>query len=274
MNDDCAERNQLHTMRAKLRSWIACVAMASAAVAARSAQTGVQAGDAALQRETSSFRITFDARQPGLSALSVDSLKHGSFPPSPLDDPGSPGSPAAQYTVQVKGGWVRYAPVSDAGHPVWEMRCDGNALRMRSLFSPKGTAQDLTLRFNPDVTHATLLGRVTPAGDVELPAVLHLPGMGSLRVYAKGNDAAALHYDARRTGTALWRLPFPRPRLNTNRSNIHSKPLRSFRQFPAWQQTIPVRRLPARLAGHFSAACGMARAGQPCGQRCRRLHRI
>ena len=209
MNDDCAERNQLHTMRAKLRSWIACVAMASAAVAARSAQTGVQAGDAALQRETSSFRITFDARQPGLSALSVDSLKHGSFPPSPLDDPGSPGSPAAQYTVQVKGGWVRYAPVSDAGHPVWEMRCDGNALRMRSLFSPKGTAQDLTLRFNPDVTHATLLGRVTAAGDVALPAVLHLPGMGSLRVYAKGNDAAALHYDARRTGTAFVAVTFP-----------------------------------------------------------------
>jgi hypothetical protein len=161
---------------------------------------------AVLHRETTSIRVEFDGRQPGVSALSVDSLKQGDFRASPLVDPGGA---AAQYAVTEKDGWIRYALDSDPRHSVWEMRCDGDTLRMRSLFSPKGTPRDLTLRFNPDVTHATLLGHVTAAGDVALPAVLHLPGMGSLRVYAKGNDSAALHYDARRSGTAFVAVTFP-----------------------------------------------------------------
>jgi len=59
------------------------------------------------------------------------------------------------------------------------------------------------------VTHATLLGHVTDAGDVALPAVLHLPGMGSLRVYAKGSGPAVLRYDARRSPTGFVKIIFP-----------------------------------------------------------------
>jgi len=65
----------------------------------------------------------------------------------------------------------------------------------------------MTWKFNPDVTHATLLGHVTAGGDVALPAVLHLPGMGSLRI--KANGAAALHYDARRNTVPFVSVSFP-----------------------------------------------------------------
>src|ERR1035438_3427715 len=41
------------------------------------------------------------------------------------------------------------------------------------------------------------------------PALLHLPGMGSLRVYAPGNASAALHYTAQRKGTAFVAITFP-----------------------------------------------------------------
>jgi hypothetical protein len=70
-------------------------------------------------------------------------------------------------------------------------------------------AQDLVLKFDPDVTHATLLGHVTPDGNIDLPALLHLPGMGSLRVYATGSSAAALHYDARRNPARFVTVAFP-----------------------------------------------------------------
>ena len=178
------------------RNWTLFLAVALVLTVSAAGQTG----NDALRQETPSMHVVFDARQPGLSTLSIDSLKRGSFRASPLVDPG-----AAQvaYTVTTRGGWVHYAAASDPGHPVWEMRCAGDTLQMRSLFRPGGAAQDLTLKFDPHVTHATLLGHVTPAGDIALPAVLHLPGMGSLRVYARGSGAAVLHYVAHRNTTGF-----------------------------------------------------------------------
>jgi hypothetical protein len=143
-----------------------------------------QSGDPALKQETSSIRVTFDARQPGLSALRIDALKQDSFRPSPIVDPGAE---PIQYTVNVRNGWVQYALSSDPKHAVWEMRAEGDTLRLRSLFNAHAASHDLTWKFNPDVTHATLLGHVTKDGDIALPAVLHLPGMGSLRIYASAS---------------------------------------------------------------------------------------
>jgi hypothetical protein len=176
-----------------------------AAAAALQMAAGQQP-DATLVRASSSIRVTFDSHRPGLSALSVDSLKHGDFRPSPITDPGAA---ADQYVVTQREGWVRYALASDPEHPAWEMRCEGDTLRMRSLFRPGAAAQDVTWGFNPDITHATLLGRVTPAGDVALPAVLHLPGMGSMRIYAKGDASAALHYVAHRRPSLFVAVTFP-----------------------------------------------------------------
>lgn len=180
--------------------------LALAAAQAVAAQAAAQAAGSALQRESSSIRVIFDSRQPGLSALSIDSLKRGNFRPSPIVDPGAP---AALYTVTARDGWIRYALSSDPKHPVWEMRSQGDTLQMRSLFQPNGPSRDVTWKFNPDLTHATLLGHVTPAGDVALPAVLHLPGMGSLRIYAQGSGSAALHYDARRNPVGFVTVTFP-----------------------------------------------------------------
>jgi len=165
-----------------------------------------QAGDATLKRETAWMRVAFDGQQPGLDALSFDSLKRGSFRASPIVAPG--GSPI-QYKVDVRNGWIRYALSSDPEHTVWEMRCDGDTLRMRSLFRPNGASRDLTWRFDPDVAHATLLGHVTPQGDIALPAVLHLPGMGSLRIDSQGSSAAALRYQAHRRPDLFVEITFP-----------------------------------------------------------------
>ena len=179
-----------------------CLASAAMMVLPAVAETG----DAALKQQSSSIQVTFDAHQPGLSSLSIDSLKRGTFRASPIVDPGTA---PAQYTVTVRGGWTRYALSSDPGHPVWEMRCEGDTLQMRSFYLPGSSPQDLTWKFNPDVSHATLLGHVTQQGDIALPAVLHLPGQGSLRIFAKGNGSAALHYDARRAPVGFVKVVFP-----------------------------------------------------------------
>ena len=170
------------------------------------AQNVASAPLSALQCETSSLKITFDARQPGVSDLSVDSLRRGNFGTSPIIDAGTP---PIQYAVSQHRGWLRYALASDPGRARWEMRCDGNRMRMRSIYREKQAAQAITWSFDPDMTHATLLGHLTPAGDVALPAVLHLPGMGSLRVYVSGDSSTALRYDAHRNPKGIVTVTFP-----------------------------------------------------------------
>jgi len=159
-----------------------------------------------LSCQSLALRITFDSRQPGLAALGVDSLQHGEFRPNPLI--AATASPV-HYTVAKEAGWVRYSFEVDSAHPVWEMRCDGDSLSLRTSYNRHSLVQDLVLKFDPDVTHATLLGHVTAAGDIALPALLHLPGMGSLRASATGNRTAALHYDARRNPARFVAVAFP-----------------------------------------------------------------
>ena len=168
--------------------------------------TSRASGKKNLKQQTGSLQVTFNDHQPGLSALSVDSLKRGGFRPSPIVDAGTA---SVQYVTSEKNGWVRYALASDPTHIVWEMRCNGDTLTMRSLYQVNGASQDLTWKFDSLLTRATLLGHVTASGDIALPAVLHLPGMGSLRIYAKGNDSSALHYVALRRPTSFVTVTFP-----------------------------------------------------------------
>jgi hypothetical protein len=179
----------------------------AAAVIPSLAASGVTGG---LDQQTSSIKATFDAHRPGLSALSVDSLRNGSFRRSPLVDPGvQPGTQAIPYSVSIQGGWVRYAVPSHPDRIVWQMRADSDRLVMRSAFQTAAAPQDVTLKFDPNVIHATLLGHVTLTGDIALPAILHLPGMGSMRISVSGNDSAVLHYDARRAPDQFVKVVFP-----------------------------------------------------------------
>jgi len=50
---------------------------------------------------------------------------------------------------------------------------------------------------------------VTPAGKIAIPALLYLPGMGSMPIYVKGDSSAALGFDAHRNPTAFVSVTFP-----------------------------------------------------------------
>jgi hypothetical protein len=175
-------------------------------MAATGAQLAVSAPPGRLAQQTASIQVTFDERRPGLSSLSIDSLQRRTFRPNPLVDPGAQ---PAQFEVSLREGWVLYAPASHPDHTVWQMRADGDRLVMRSVFQAGETPQDITWKFDPNVTHATLLGHVTPSGDVALPALLHLPGMGSMRITVSGSEAAVVHYDARRAPEQFVKVVFP-----------------------------------------------------------------
>ena len=140
------------------------------------------------------IRVQVDGRRPGLISLAVDSLGAGRFADGGLRSAArvADAGPDSErdlpvFRVATAAGWTQYfSPGASA--PLWEIRAGERDLVFRSHYAGTGAAgAPLVLDFDAARMHATLLGRMANDGGIALPAVLHLPGMGSLQV---SGDAA------------------------------------------------------------------------------------
>jgi hypothetical protein len=171
---------------------------------------------AAQNEKPFAFRSNFYAVQlaptgPALAQLSVDSLGQGKLAPSPLLWERK--QPTGQARLQAKGSRKAIYTLPAAGGrpvPAWEFIFEDRALTVRSRYVEGRKVEPLVLTFRQKVNHATLLGLVKP-GELKtgLPAVLHLPDMGSFRITCNG-PGRKLDYDARRwVPMPFIRIGFP-----------------------------------------------------------------
>ena len=86
-------------------------------------------------------------------------------------------------------------------------------IRLRSQFTAGNPPPPLVLNFNPHLNHATLLGLINDDSSVPLPALLHLPDLGTFRITSSTAHGLALGYDAFRydqgKGDDYVRVTFP-----------------------------------------------------------------
>jgi len=96
------------------------------------------------------------------------------------------------------------------GRPVWRVNGDEMTLTLCSESASGTEAPPFTLTFDQKRNHATLLGLMKPGErQVNLPCVLHLPDLGTLRITCNVRGAK-LDYDARRfVKTPFVRIAFP-----------------------------------------------------------------
>ena len=156
---------------------VVCLAL-SASAALRAAQHEVK---------TPYYRVDLTADGANLQSLSVDSLGHGQFRPSALFPPRTP---AAEIHP----------------HSGWSFKFSPKSFAIRSEYRKGMPPTAMTLRFDPQQTHATLLGLVD-GGQTSLPAVLHLPDQGSLRIEASSRTGWRL--DAHRNAREYVEVVFP-----------------------------------------------------------------
>jgi hypothetical protein len=102
--------------------------------------------------------------------------------------------------------------------PAWEFEFSQKTFLIRSRFTEGQATPPLVLTFDQHSNHATLLGLMPPHEQyVLLPAVLHLPDMGSVRITSDAPDPK-LDYDARRSVPRPFvRISFPPATRSTPR---------------------------------------------------------
>lgn len=141
-----------------------------------------------------------------IASLSVDSLGKGEFRPSVLFPPGT--RPVAQTFPQ--------NPADGGPDSGWRFEFAQQSFEMVSTYRRGIPGQGIVLRFNPEVSHATLLAAVEE-GQARLPAVLHLPEEGSLRIEAASRQPVLLGYDGHRRKPGYVEVFFPGATLTNPR---------------------------------------------------------
>ena len=137
---------------------------------------------------------------PAFNVFAVDSLGQGKLDQNPVlaETNAIAGLELVAQTYQLNG------------KPVWRVEWSDKILKLRSDYADGVEIPPFTLTFNQKVNHATLLGLMKPGErQMNLPCVLHLPDMGTLRITCDARDAK-LDYDARRYAKPPFvRIAFP-----------------------------------------------------------------
>jgi hypothetical protein len=178
--------------------------------AAASGDTPAAVEDKDGLRMTSGYLdVKFSVEHPALLGLAVDSLGNGKVQHNVLsaDTPsGSAYSVARSLAPSgVKVGYSREGAAPPAV-PTWELEATGREIRARSQWSPGARQEPFTLSLDTRSCYATLLGLFDEKGDIGLPAILHLPGFGSLRLTSSGRMNPSVGYAS---GPGWVKITFP-----------------------------------------------------------------
>jgi hypothetical protein len=139
---------------------------------------------------------------PGLISLSVDSLglrKRGANVLLPAS------SPWADYmavctasSASIKAEYRLRGQSKDSAAP-WTVELQDRRILLSSRWNAAAPPQPLALNFDLTRCYSTLLGIIDAEGAVRLPAVLHLPLQGSLRISSSGPAPGNVGYTADRS---------------------------------------------------------------------------
>jgi len=158
--------------------------------------TQALASPAQLESKTPYYSLALTPDGNSIASLSVDSLGKGEFGPNVLFPPDA--KPAAWQAV----------PAGSIFSSDWQFKFSLQSFQMISTYRPDAPEQPIALRFNPDASHATLLAMVDN-GQAKLPALLHLPEQGSLRIEVESREPVLLQYEAHRRDKGYVMMFFP-----------------------------------------------------------------
>jgi len=144
----------------------------------RSGLSGAQE-DLQLSHERKTYGVELAADKPEFASFWVDSLGKGRKWTNGMLKAGL----EQDYQISTGNRWVRYVNRQTKAGTFFKF--EDNCIVIKSIAAGEKAAEPFVLKFrfrgkNP--AHATLLGVMEDDGAVKLPAVLHIPGQGTLRI--------------------------------------------------------------------------------------------
>jgi hypothetical protein len=180
----------LRFIRVTLAVWTASTTLCSAA------ETNAAASDE-LYFVSPSMEVQMSPNVPGLVALDVDGLGLGKRATNVIQAVAPSNTDFVVTVSTVAGGKkvdYRHAGQPANTPPPWSIEVSERRLALVSQWSVAGAPEPLTLAFDTSHCFATVLGLLNTNRTVRLPALIHLPGQGSLRITATGAGSAAPGY--------------------------------------------------------------------------------
>lgn len=123
----------------------------------------------------------------GFEGLSLDSLGKERFPLIRM----GPATVSPAVVATRRGSKVQYHR-PDAPHSAparWTIEIHNREIRLESRWTEQDPPAPLVLDADNSLCHVTLLGRLNADGAVQLPALMHFPDRGTLRISASGANA-------------------------------------------------------------------------------------
>ncbi len=162
-----------------------------------------------VQMRSAYLNVRFSTEHPAVVFLAVDSLGGGKVGHNVVSaDMPSGAAFSVARNVGATGATVKYVPETAPARsaPAWTLEADGGQIRATSQWTRDGKSEPLTLTLDTRSCYSTLLGLFNDKGDIGLPAVLHLPGFGSLRLTSTGKANPFLVYTS---GPGWVKVAFP-----------------------------------------------------------------
>jgi len=145
--------------------------------------------------ESGFYKIQLIDSVPFISYFSVDALGQGKL------DHNSvlwQAADSGEYELRkISESEVKIFSKKGTGKTEWLLKFEEKRFSVVSYYTNDQAKQNFDLRFDKNKNHATLLGIMTGRGKTKLPAILHLPDMGTFRLEAD-QPGAIVDYDARR----------------------------------------------------------------------------
>jgi len=132
-----------------------------------------------LSHETRTYGVQLAADKPEFAGFWVDSLGKGRKWTNGMLGAGS----EQIYETALENGWIRYANKRTDASTLFKF--EDKSILIKSVAGGENAAEPFVLKFRfrgGHPAHATLLGVMANDGSVKLPAVLHIPGQGTLRI--------------------------------------------------------------------------------------------
>ncbi len=189
-------------------SGAAIVLFAVCAVACHGQSPAPVGGYDALSFNSPFYWIQLDKAAPFVRCLSADGLGKGVVQHDVI-----------QWKPVVEGGDFGLRRDSDGNAVIhrkdassadeWFIAFEQKQFSLRSVYGKGSSGQGVGFRFAKQENHATLLGMMADRNRMKLPAVLHLPDMGSFQVVADKPDVVVDYTASRKEGEQYISLTLP-----------------------------------------------------------------